>query len=118
MKTRVKVSFDKDIEGIVVRLPHMVTLDEMKEVNIEFTKLLSNLKKNEKFSLLFDTGSHEFETIEALKFARKILTVETVLKSCKKFASVAPDSYIKSEIKSEQEATFSEYEEAYSWLKN
>jgi hypothetical protein len=47
-----------------------------------------------------------------------MLAVETVLKNCIKFASVAPESYSKPEIKSEREAIFSEYEKAYNWLKN
>lgn len=96
----------------------MVTLDEMKEANAEFKKLLSGLKENESFSLLFDTGNHEFETIEALKFARSMLTGKTVLNNCIKFASVAPESYTKPGVKSEREATFCDYEKAYLWLKN
>jgi len=96
----------------------MVELEALKKAKAKFENLLAKNAQIEEFSLLFDTGAHEFESVECLKYVRTFLSIQSLLEKCQKFASVAPANYVKAEIKSDTEATFNEYFEAYDWLRN
>lgn len=69
-------------------------------------------------SVLFDTNKHNFESIQCLKSLREYLTDNTVLKSrFSRAALVAPEKFMVPIIKSEVEAYFDDFEQAYKWLK-
>ena len=118
MKKDIKISFDETINSYIVRLPDMVELEALKKAKAKFEKLLAKNAQIEEFSLLFDIGAHEFESVECLKYVRTFLSIQSLLEKCQKFASVAPANYVKAEIKSDTEATFNECFEAYDWLRS
>ena len=118
IQTTIEINFDETINGYIVKLPAIVKLQALKNAKDEFENILSAHPQAKKFSLLLDTGVHEFESIECLKFVRTFLSLKPLLKNCNKFAAVAPANYLIAEIKSEKGASFNKYEEAYIWLKN
>lgn len=67
--------------------------------------------------LLIDTNLHQFESVQCLKGLRDFLTMNPVIQSRKvKAAFVKPENVMPSHIKSEFEAYFHSYDEAYKWL--
>ena len=118
MSEEIEIIFDSEISSYIVRFPDLVKLDSLKKAKKEFERLLESHSGLDRFSLLFDTGAHEFESIECLKYVRTFLSIDILVEKCEKFASVAPENYSKSEVKSEKEAIFNNYADAYKWLSN
>ena len=112
MSRNIGISFDQRINGYIVKFPDFVELDVLKKAKKNFGKLLKN-EPRMNFSLLFDTGAHEFESIECLKYIRELLSIKLLVDNCEIFASVAPESHAQAEVKSDKEALFNEYFVAY-----
>ena len=77
MSRNIEISFDERINGYTVKFPDFAELDVLKKAKTNFKKLLEN-KPRMNFSLLFDTGAHEFESIECLKYVRELLSIKFV----------------------------------------
>jgi len=116
MNKGIKISFDESINSYIIKFPDLVELGALKKAKTDFNKLLTKNSQRHKFSLLFDTGAHEFESIECLKYVRTFLSIQPLIENCHKFASVVPESFTKAEVKSDKEASFNNYSEAYCWL--
>ena len=114
----IEISFNEEINGYIIQLPDFVELDMLKNAKFRLEKLLLESPRKTSFSVLLDTGAHEFESIECLKYLRGLLSIKPLVDNCRIFASVAPESYSQAEFKSGTEASFNEYSLAYSWLKN
>lgn len=94
----------------------MVELKALKEAKQTFECLIKQTSGTECFSVLWDTGAHEFDSIECLKYCRSFLSFPALVSQCVRLVTVAPSQYMKSEIKSNKEASFNCYDEAYAWL--
>ena len=116
MSNNIKISFDDNINSYIVILPELVTLKMLIQSKADFEDLILSNPHNEKFSLLFDTGLHEFESIECLKYLRTFLSIKPLIDNCHKFATVAPVNYTQAKITSDKEASFNKYSDAYTWL--
>jgi hypothetical protein len=118
MEDRIEIHFDKRINGYVVTMPGFVTLDMIEEWKYRFDQELKTKRNSDNFALLFDTNKHNFESIQCLKSLREYLADNTVLKSrFSRVALVAPARFMAPIIKSEAEAYFDNFEQAYKWLK-
>ena len=115
---KIEISFNEEIDGYIIQLPDFVELDMLKNAKFQLEKLLLESQRRTKFSVLLDTGAHEFESIECLKYLRGLLSIKPLVENCRIFASVAPESHVKAEFKSDKEAVFNEHSLAYAWLKN
>jgi hypothetical protein len=118
MDNKIEFKFDIKINGYVVTMPDFVTLDMIEEWKVRFDRELKTIRSSNKFALIFDTNKHNFESIQCLKILREYLTDNKVLKSSfSRAALVAPAKFMAPNIKSEVEAYFDNFEEAYKWLK-
>ena len=98
-------------------MPDFVTLEMIEEWKARFDNKLKKNRNSGNFALLFDTNMHNFESIQCLKSLREYFTDNTVIKSrFSKTALVAPASFMAPKIKSEVEAYFDNFEQAYKWL--
>lgn len=113
-----KTKFDPELNAFVVRMPDFITLEELKTWSRDFLKILKEKSNLQTVSLLLDTNTHAFESIECLKFLREFLTGLNQMKSglCRG-AFVAPIKYREPEVVSSKEAYFSHFEDARVWLK-
>lgn len=118
MNKNIEINFNEEIDGYIIQLPNFVELDMLKNAKFRLEKLLLESPRRTKFSILLDTGAHEFESIECLKYLRALLSIKPLVENCRIFASVAPESHVNAEFKSDTEATFNEHLLAYTWLKN
>lgn len=117
MEDRIKINFDKRINGYVVTMPDFVTLEMIEEWKDRFERELLSNRTTNSFALLFDTNKHNFESIECLKRLREYLEDNIVIKSfISRAALVAPSRFMAPMIKSEAEAYFDNTEKAYQWL--
>lgn len=116
MNQEIDIYFDDGIFGYVVRLPDLTTMKMLVKAKNDLTNLLLKNTHIDRFSLLLDTGKHEFESIACLKFLRSLLSIPLIAENCIKYASVAPVNYFPSEFISDQEASFNDFNEAYRWL--
>ena len=118
MSSDIEIHFDEAIAAYIVRFPDWVELQALKAAKLRFEKLLAEATSNRTFSLLLDTGPHEFESIECRRYVRDFLSIEALAERCRKFANVKPKSYGLGEIVSDTEASFNTYSDAYEWLKS
>jgi len=117
MNNNIQVSYDKNINGYVVKMPEFVSLITIEEWRNKFALYLKFLPLSQKFAMLIDTNKHEFESIQCLKSLRDFFTANAEVQSkCVKVAFVQPKSYMEPCIKSEIEGYFENFEEAYKWL--
>ena len=116
MKNRVTINFDSNINSIVITLPKRTRLDELQQANMDFLAILDKLGE-QPFCLLLDAGCHEFDSLEAQKYLREMLSIDQMFNNCKKFASVAPEGFIASGSPTDRAAVFSQFQGAYNWLK-
>lgn len=118
MEDRIEINFDNRINGYVVTMPDSVTADMIEEWKDRFDQELKTIRHSNNLVLLFDTNAHNFESIQCLKSLREYFEDNKVLTSSfARVALVAPAKYTAPEIKSEVEAYFDNFEEAYKWLK-
>lgn len=101
----------------MVTMPDFVTLKMIEEWKIRFEQKLKTFPSLNNCALLFDTGKHNFESIQCLKSLREYLTDDALIKSCvTRAALVAPAKFMAPSIKSESEAYFDNIDVAYQWL--
>ncbi len=117
MKT-IEIHFDEEINGYVITMPDWVTLEMLKDWKFRFDKMLAETSHKSEYSLLIDTGRHEFESVDCLKFLREYLSEKPEFKNMiKKGAFVGPQKYVSPHVESDLEAYFNDYHEAHDWLK-
>ena len=115
---KIEIDFDKEINGYVIKMPDWVTLEMLKDWRFRFDSKLADSSEKTRYSLLIDTGKHEFESIDCLRFIREHLSGKPEFKTrFKKGAIVAPKKYGTPHVESNREAYFNDYHEAYEWLK-
>lgn len=86
----------------------------MKSWGVEFKNKLNGKSG---LCLLLDTNSHDFESVECLKWLREFLTQEKVLtQAIIKVAFVQPETYRASEVISDSVAYFNDSDSARKWL--
>ncbi len=119
MKNRIKTTYNENINTIIVRMPDKISKNALTLWQNEFLILIEEKKQTQGLSLLLDTGTHDFESIECLKLLRELISNHPVInKKISRVAFVAPEQYRRAEIKSPYEAYFNNFEEAYRWIKN
>lgn len=116
MNKEIHISFDSRANTYIVKFHDLVELDSLKEARLRFEQLIIHTSGEYSFSVLLDTGAHEFESLECLKYCRSFLSIPVLLNQCVRFAVVAPAQYMTREIKSNKEAAFNCYDDAYEWL--
>ncbi len=111
----ISLKFDTEIKCFVVIFPELVTLQSLKRWGQQF---VDELNGKEGVGLLIDTGPHNFESIDCLKWLKEFLTqVPEVGQSIKRVAFVSPAHYRQPEIVNSREAYFSDISDARIWLK-
>jgi hypothetical protein len=109
-----EISTFKEADCFVVTFPERITLESMKRWGVDFKNKLNGKTG---LSLLLDTNSHNFESVECLKWLRVFLTQEQVLtQAINKVAFVQPENYRVSEVISDSEAYFNDLDSARKWL--
>ena len=71
--------FREDINTIIIRMPEKISLALLQQWKNELLDLLEN-EKRQGLSLLMDTNTHNFESIDCLKFFRDLLLNNSVVK--------------------------------------
>ncbi|MDH3975187.1 MAG: hypothetical protein OEV42_12975 [Deltaproteobacteria bacterium] len=118
MASNIHYEYDAEINGYIVRMPAFVRFDSLNEWFEMFNRELSSIPSNQPLVLLIDTNEHKFESIQCLKSLREFfINNKVVKKSGVKAAFVGPGQYMEPHIKSDLEAYFDSFDEAYSWLK-
>lgn len=117
MANKIEIHYDKIINGYVVTMPDLVTLKMIEEWKVRFEQKLKTSVHSNNCALLFETGKHNFESIQCLKSLREYLENNALIKSCvTRAALVAPTKFMAPFIKSESEAYFNNIDVAYQWL--
>ena len=112
MEDRIKIPYDEIINGYVVTMPDFVTLKMIEEWKVRFEQKLKTLPSSSHCALLFDTGKHNFESIQCLKSLREYLSDDALIKSCvTRAALVAPANCVVP-----SEAYIDNIDVAYQWL--
>lgn len=108
-------SYFKSANIFLIQLPDFVTLNALKSWSERF---ISVLKAQSEVAVVLDTGSHNFESIECLKYLKSFLMEDpVVIRHVVKIAFVSPKGHRPAEIVSEVEAYFSEQDDALQWIK-
>ncbi len=109
-----EISTFQEADCYVVMFPDHITLESMKSWGVEFKNKLNGKSG---LSLLLNTNSHNFESVECLKWLREFLTQEQVLtQAINKVAFVQPGTYRATEVISDSEAYFNDSYSARKWL--
>ena len=118
MNGNVQVTFDKKINGYIIRMPDFVSINSIEEWVHEFEHILKSLPLTQRITMLIDANKHEFESTQCLKLLREFFTTNVVIQSnVVKVAFVQPKNYREPQAVSEIEGYFESTEEAYKWLK-
>lgn len=113
--TEIQTQFDVELRCFVVTLPEFVTLRALKCWEQGFLQALED--QSSKVGLLFDSNSHNFESIECLKWLKAFFTEEEGIGSqVDRVAFVQPAQYRVAEVVSDQEAYFVNIQDARNWL--
>lgn len=113
----IKIQFDETIGAFVVTLPAFTTLGALNRWEPLFLQAMA--VQPGRVGLLFDTSSHNFESIECLKWLRQFFTDRAGIGSkINRVAFVQPAKYKLPQMTSETEAYFLSVQEAYSWLQH
>ena len=105
----------KEDNCYVVTFPDYISLESMKNWGF---KIKSNIVGGKGLSLLIDTNSHNFESMECLKWLRDFLSEETSgSQAIDRVAFVQPVTYRIPEVVSDCEAYFSDIDSARKWLR-
>ena len=115
MNAPIKMHFDDKLTAYVVRMPHRISLLALQHWKDNLYRVIAD-RDVSSISLLIDSNTHDFESLEALRYLRYILSTDPVLSRVQRAAFVAPKQYRPPEVVSDQEAYFNHFEEAYSWL--
>lgn len=115
--THITIEWDDRINCYVVRMRGRITLDMLADWKTKFDGLLDASSRPPRFSLLIDTGAHDFESVECLRFLREYLSNQSVLGTrLRRGAFVAPAPYVAPHVTSTAEAYFNDFHEAYRWI--
>jgi len=107
-----------EIRALIVRMPALITLNMLNDWSAQLLYMLNECAEGEKITLLLDMNTHNFESIECLKYLREFLSCNQQIKNIvSRAAFVQPEQYRKPEIVSSEEAYFSKFEDAYYWIK-
>lgn len=118
MSGHIQTKFDREINAFIVSMPEFITLEALKAWNREFLTLLCDRTGSEKAALLLDTNRHAFESAACLKLLRDLLANHRQISTnISRVAFVQPGQYREPGIVSPVEAYFSQFREAYNWLK-
>ncbi len=103
------------IESYLVRLPDRVTLHALQQWGAAFMQELEG--QAGPVGLLFDTHTHNFESIDCLRWLKAFFT-ETLAaeSSIDRVAFVQPLAYRQPEVVSASEAYFATAQDAQAWL--
>ncbi len=108
------ITTNREADCYVVRFPDHIELELMKKWGHEFK---SKLVGESGLVLLLDTNTHNFESVECLKWLREFLTKEDlVVNAIKRVAFVQSEAHRVSGIISDREGYFSNPESAKKWL--
>lgn len=109
-----EIFFKKEIDCYLVTFPDYITLECLKNWG---GKIKTEFEKSFSFGMLIDTSTHNFESIECLKWLRQFLS-DLVSKKCITIiAFIQPEAYREPEVVSDKEAYFSNIDSAKKWLK-
>ena len=115
---QIEIHFNEEINGYVITMPNWVTIEMLKNWKVRLDKKLVESPQTSRFSLLIDTGKHEFESVDCLRFLREYLSGNPEFKNrAEKCAFVAPQKYVTPHVESNLEAYFNDFQEGYKWLK-
>ena len=111
----VETSFDSGLNAYIIRMPPYVTFDQLAEWGRELRKRVDERPGQATFALLLDTNQHNFESVACLQYLRDTLSSLTAV-GLSKVAFVQPMRYGIPEVASAEEAYFSDFAKARSWL--
>ncbi len=112
----IQTQYDEDLRSFIVTLPGFVTLEALIGWEQAFLRALKN--QPSQVGLLFDSNSHNFESIECLRWLKAFFTEEASIGSqVNRVAFVQPAQYKAAEIVSDLEAYFVNVQDARSWLR-
>ena len=118
MTGRIQVKFDEKLKGYIVSMPDFISLSAIEEWKDRFDIDLISIPSDQQARLLIDTNQHQFESIQCLKSLREFFANNSVIQSNGvKVAFVQPANFVEPQIRSEREAYFESFEEAYKWLR-
>jgi hypothetical protein len=113
---RIHTVYRPDLKSYVVSLPSGVSHSALKKWSFEFIRELQS--RRSKAGLLFNTGDHDFESIDCLKLLKDLFTKNRAIrKKINRVAFVQPIQYRNPEVISDSEAYFSAEQKAIEWLK-
>lgn len=108
--------YDCTIKAYVVSVPDEVSLSALEAWGTDFIRTL-NEQSGGKSGLLLDTNTHNFESIDCLRWLKNFLTLEhSVKSSINRVAFVQSAQYRKEEVVSDVEAYFRAVQDARQWL--
>jgi hypothetical protein len=117
MKDSIQVKFDEELKGYGISMPDIVSISAIEEWTDRFGSDLRTTSPGQKTILLIDTNQHQFESIQCLRILRDFFANISAIKSNGvKVAFVQPANFVEPQIKSDREAYFESFEEAYEWL--
>jgi hypothetical protein len=113
--SQIHTEYCQEIGSYLVRFPSQISLNALKVWGSEFALQLQ--ERPAPAGLLLDTNTHEFESVDCLKWLKGFLTERAVLRSgISRVAFVQPGQYRMPEVVTESEAYFLTVKEAYEWL--
>lgn len=111
----IKTRFDEDLGALIVTLPDFVTLEALKGWEAPFFQAVEH--RPGEVGLLFDTNSHNFESIDCLKWLKQFFVERALIGSkVSPVAFVQPGQHKAPQVASDAEAYFLTVQEARSWL--
>lgn len=118
MTDGIQVKFDEKLKGYIVSMPDFISLGAIEEWKDRFDNDFKSIPTGQDVMLLIDSNQHQFESIQCLKSLREFFANNSVIQTNNvKVAFVQPANFVEPQIKSEREAYFESFEEAYEWLR-
>lgn len=115
MHIGIQMRYESDINAMVIRMPELITLAALQEWRKNFLSALDTKIIPPKVSLLIDTNTHHFESVQCLKLLRHLLSNEINYR-LSAVAFVQPEKYRRPEIAGAGEGYFDNFADAHSWL--
>lgn len=111
----ITLQYDKKVQSYIARCPAAITMDALVAFRQQLHSRVGATTSGGRDGLLFDSNTHQFESIACLKYLRDTFTPQLRQKIVR-VAFVAPRAYREPEIVSQGEAYFNDFESAYLWL--
>ena len=112
----IDMRFDDPASVYVVRLPDPIRLAALKQWELTLSRI-ARASSRQPLTLLIDSGIHHFESLEALRYLRTLLSSGPIASALVRVAFVAPARFRPEEIVSDREAYFNRFEDALAWLR-